>query len=290
MNTTYTRLATVIKIDHCNPTWMVQSCGRQWHTNDKLVNPLDEDYVAIVTIDRSVQLPVAITEPLNIQVEAKTVLAHSVWCAPQQYGAQIKLWEGAAAINDPVLKSFIRDVLSDSQIMRPFYQAKASKSFHHRGPGELFLHSVEVAVNARNMAQQHALPQRIQDCVFVGGLLHDIGKILMHYNQDSADKKGINGQHEALSFMVLAEHLEKIKNQDRTLFEAVSAMLSAPVTHKKHYEYIEEAIVRSADRLSAHNNELQHVFKNKAANELYASARGGRTFRRIGQAYSISSA
>lgn len=288
MNPICSRLAAVIKIDQHNPTWMIQTCGRQWHTKDKLVKPLDEDYAAIVTIDQSVQRPVSITEPLDIQIDARTVLAHNVWCSPQQHDVQIKLWEGAAAIQDPVLKSFIRDVLSDSQIMQPFYQAKASKCFHHQAPGELFLHSVEVAVNARIMAEQYGLSRRIQDCVFVGGLLHDIGKILMYYNQDNADKKGINGQHEALSFMVLAEHLEKIKNQDKTLFEAVSAMLSAPVAHKKHYDYIEESIVRSADRLSAHNYELKHVFKNKAANQLFANGRGGRTFRRIGEVYCLS--
>jgi len=68
----------------------------------------------------------------------------------------------------------------------------------------------------------------------------------------------------------------------------VSAMLSAPVAHKKHYDYIEESIVRSADRLSAHNYELKHVFKNKAANQLFANGRGGRTFRRIGEVYCLS--
>ena len=72
------------------------------------------------------------------------------------------------------------------------------------------------------MAAQYNLPKLTQDCVFVGGLRHDIGKILMHYYTGNDNLKGVNGQHEAFSFMVLAEHLEEFKLLDRSLFEAMS--------------------------------------------------------------------
>ena len=172
--------------------------------------------------------------------------------------------------------------------MQSFYQAKASKSYHHKHEGELFIHSVEVAVNARMMAVQYNLPKRTQDCVCTGGLLHDIGKVLMHYNTGNDNKTGVNGQHESFSFMVLAEHLEKLKQQDKSLFEAMSAMLSAQVASRKHYDYIEEAIVRSADRLSAHSYELGTAFKNKPADQLFTSAHGGRKYKRLAPAQKIA--
>ncbi len=48
---------------------------------------------------------------------------------------------------------------------------------------------------------------------------------MMFYNTGNGSNKGVNGQHESFSFMVLAEHLERLKDQDKTLFEAMSAML-----------------------------------------------------------------
>ena len=283
MNNTVSLLAAVIQIDSHNPTWMVQTMGRQWHTKDKLVDPLAEDYVAIATIDQKNMIPVDVTAPLNITINPRVVLAHNVWCRWAQIPAQLQLWQAVADLTDPVLKHFMTGVLSDSEIMGPFYKARASKSYHHKREGELFLHSVEVAINARQMAQQHNLPQRIQECAFVGGFLHDAGKLLMHYNLDNQDKKGVNGSHEAFNFLVLADHLDQLKSQDKALFAAISAILSPQLGNKKYYDYIEESLVRSADRLSAHNYELKHVFKNKPADQPHANANGGRTYRRIGE-------
>lgn len=69
--------------------------------------------------------------------------------------------------------------------------------------------------------------------------------------------------------------------QDKSLFEAMSAMLSVQVVNKKYYEYIEEAIVRMVDRLSAHSYELDTAFKNKPANQLFTSAHGARKYKRL---------
>lgn len=88
--------------------------------------------------------------------------------------------------------------------------------------------------------------------------------------------------------MVLAEHLERLKQQDKSLFEAMSAMLSAQVASRKHYVYIEEAIVRSADWLSAHSYELGTAFKNKPADQLFTCAHGGRKYKRLAPAQKIA--
>ena len=281
------QLVAVTKIDQKNNLWMVFLRGQQLYTrndNNQLTNPLNSDYAAIITIDSHKNLPVNVSNPFELDVKLDTVLCHTSWCTAKQSAAQIQLWTAASELCDPTLKCFLTGVLSDTSIMQPFYQAKASKSYHHKHEGELFIHSVEVAMNARMMATQYNLPKRTQDCVFVGGLLHDIGKILMHYNTNNNNEKGVNGQHESFSFMVLAEHLEELKQQDKSLFEAMSAMLSAQVASRKYYDYIEEAIVRSADRLSAHSYELGTAFQNKPADQLFISAHGGRKYKRLAPA------
>lgn len=286
--TQYTQqLVAVTKTDHQNDLWMVFFRGQQWYThntNNQLKSALDSDYAAIITFDEHSKRPVSVSVPFELDVKLSTVLCHASSCAAKQSAAQIQLWTAASEVSDPTLKNFLTRVLSDTSIMQSFYQAKASKSYHHKHEGELFIHSVEVAINARMMAVQYNLPKRTQDSVFIGGLLHDVGKVLMHYNTGNDNKKGVNGQHESFSFMVLAKHLEELKQQDKSLFEAMSAMLSAQAANRKYYDYIEEAIVRSADRLSAHSYELNTAFKNKPADQLFTSSHGGRKYKRLSPA------
>lgn len=129
----------------------------------------------------------------------------------------------------------------------------------------------------------HHLERGEVECAFVCGLLHDIGKIMMFYNTDKNQQKVVNGQHEAFSFMVLAEHLERLKAQDKTLFEAVSATLSVNVNGKKHCEYVIETIVRAADRISAEIYQSRAAFKGKPASHLRASFQPGKHYKRLGQ-------
>lgn len=230
------QLVAVTKSDHQNNLWTIFHRGKQWYTHNnsnQLKSPLDSDYAAIITFDEHSKRPVSVSAPFELDVKLSTVLCHTSCCTATQNAAQIDLWTKASELSDSTLKSFLTGILSDTSIMQPFYQAKASKSYHHKHEGELFIHSVEVAMNARKLAAQYKLPKRTQDCVFVGGLMHDIGKILMHYNTSKDNQKGVNGQHESFSFMVLAEYLEELKQQDQTLFEAMSAMLSVQVANKK---------------------------------------------------------
>lgn len=281
------QIALITKIDHHNNLWLLTTAGNQWPTyNNKgqLTNALDEAYVAIAQIDLQAKKPHHVSAPLELNVSANIVQAHMIWCSSTQMTAQVQLWQRASEISDTALKGFLIAVLSDTKIMMPFYMSKASKSYHHNKQGELFIHSVEVAIAAQKMASQYNLPKRTQDCVFVGGLLHDIGKTMMFYNTGDGSNKGVNGQHESFNFMVLAEHLERLKDQDKTLFEAMSAMLAPQVNNKKYYDYVEELIVRSADRISAQCDELQSLFKSQSADQLFISASGGRKYKRLGQA------
>lgn len=281
-----TQIAAVSKIDPYNHIWLLQGHNCQWRTrNEKnqLPSPKDGEYAAVVEFEAETGKPISVSAPLALDVSSKTIHAHIAWSLPKQHKAQFDMWTEAAALVDPVLKKFLTNVLSDSKIMHAFYQAKASKDFHHCDKGDLFIHSVQVATLAKSMASDIGLPQRSLDCVFVAGLLHDIGKTLMFYNSGKhKEDKGVNGQHESFNFLVLAEHLNELKLQDKGLFEVLSAILSSRPSNRRYFEYIEESIVRSADHLSAQKDEMERTFRVRhRSQQLYAKAKSGRRLKRL---------
>lgn len=275
-------LAWINKIDAANDIWSVQTRDKQFYQKSRDFNvPQHTDgYIAVIELDGSQFTRVLDAELL--QLPSDVIRTHFAWRQPDQMDAQGMLWHHAALIEGHVLKEFITNILSDAKIMHPFYLAKASQDFRHNGKGGLFMHSVQVAITATQLAANHCLEQGDIDCAFVCGLLHDIGKIMMFYNADINQQKGVNGQHEAFSFMVLAEHLERLKSQDKILFEAISATLSAHTVNKKHNEYVVETIVRAADRISAEINQSQMAFKGKPASHLHASFQNGKRYKRLG--------
>ena len=281
-------LAWINKVDAANDIWSVQTRDQQFYKQKyRFGVPQHTDgYVAVIELNGSQFIRVLEAEVLQLPHEV--VRTHFAWRQPEQLDFQGMLWHHAALIQDPALKAFLTNILLDAKIMHPFYMARASQDFHHNEKGGLFTHSVQVALAAIEIAQQYGLEQPEVDCVFVCGLLHDIGKIMMFYNIDKNQQKGVNGQHEAFSFMVLAEHLERLKAQNKTLFEAISATLSVNVNGKKHCEYVIETIVRAADRISAEINQSRAAFKGKPATQLYANYKSGKRYKRLGDAQLLS--
>lgn len=275
-------LAWVNVLDAANDIWSVQTRDKQFYrkSGDLKASQCTDGYIALIELDGSQLTRVLDTE--FIQLPCEVVRTHFAWRQPEQLDLQGMLLHQAALIQDPVLKEFITNILSDAKVMHPFYVARASQDFHHNEKGGLFKHSVEVALTATSLAKSHGLEQREVECSFVCGLLHDIGKIMMFYNTDKNQKKGVNGQHEAFSFMVLAEHLEVLKAEDKVLFEAVSATLSVNTNRKKHREYVIETIVRAADRISAETYQSRIAFKGKPASQLYAAYKSGKRYKRLG--------
>lgn len=275
-------LAWINKVDATNDIWSVQTRDKQFYKQKYSfgVPQHTDGYIAVIELNGS-QFTRALEAEL-IQLPYEVVRTHFAWRQPEQLDCQGMLWHHAALIQNPVLKEFLTNILLDAKIMHPFYMARANQDFHHNEKGGLFNHSVQVALTATLIAQNHALEQDETECAFVCGLLHDIGKIMMFYNNDKNQQKGVNGQHEAFSFMVLAEHLERLKDQDKTLFEAVSATLSVNVNGKKHCEYVIETIVRAADRVSAETYQSCVAFKDKPASQLYAIHKSGKRYKRLG--------
>ncbi|NLC91821.1 MAG: HD domain-containing protein [Methanocorpusculum parvum] len=274
-------LAWINKIDSTNNIWSVQTRDKHFYQKNcslKMAQHTD-GYIAVIELNGSQFIQVV--DAKLLQLPSDVVRSHFAWRQPDQLDAQGMLWHYAAKIQDPALKELISNIMSDAKIMHSFYKARASKDFHHNEQGGLFKHSVQVALTAKILANSHHLERGEIECAFVCGLLHDIGKIQMFYNTDKNQQKGVNGQHEAFSFMVLAEHFEVLKAKNKVLFEVISATLSANVNGKKHHEYVIETIVRAADCISAETYQSRAAFQGRPTSQLYATFKPGKRYKRL---------
>lgn len=199
------------------------------------------------------------------------------WVAANQIPMQVIIWHHIRQIKHAGLSRFICAVFSDPEIMPKFYKGKASHSYHHCEEGDLLKHSFEVALCAKNMALVHDLGTLSEECAFVCGLIHDVGKIMMFYNDS-----GVNSSHEAFNFMVLSDHLGELQEQDRHVFEAISNTISQPSKERANRaSYLVENIVRMADQLSAKSSAFQQAFQNKPPYFSFSSAADGRVYKRL---------
>lgn len=199
------------------------------------------------------------------------------WLEPENQAFLLNIWSMLAYIEDSVLQAFLLEVLSDEQIMLPFCTAKASGSYHHSQPGGLLAHSYQVAMCAAMMCSQLQLGRRATWVAFLGGLLHDIGKIWMFYNSP----QGVGGQHESYSFIVLGRHLESLRQASHQLFEALASCLSI-ARPGVHDPYQVADIVRMCDRMSAAACSRRSAFAGVPDYFWYAhSSQDGRLYKRL---------
>ena len=89
-----------------------------------------------------------------------------------------QLVSAVRSLESELLQVFITRVLERRDRLEIFLKAPASKNYHHREPGGLLSHSLEVARNVVEMAQinEPEMPRELQELGIVAGLLHDIGK------------------------------------------------------------------------------------------------------------------
>lgn len=175
-----------------------------------------------------------------------------------QHGQMIQmLWQFYATLQPGGLQQFFLGILRDQHFISGFYRGRASHHHHHDYEGGLLEHSVEVAMTARMLCQQYQLDPLTSEVAFLGGLLHDVGKLYLYYNSERGE--GVCSQHEALNFMKLEPYLQQLIGQDPRVFEALTACLSASIG-KPLIQYMPETIVKMADRLSAEVFNWRKVF------------------------------
>lgn len=249
--------------------WSVQGADLDFTLHDTYgmfceVDP--EGALVIIQLQRGqlCGLPVAVKG----EHEEDQMLRHFMWVRPGMEHIQCMLWRVLNFIRVPELWFFYYSILTSDQIMEPLYRAKGSHDHHHNYPGGLLEHSYDVASSAATHAKQYCLGHTTIWISFVAGLLHDIGKIGMFYNQE---RGGVCVQHEALSFMLLSEPLAELQQVSPNLFEALSSTLTAKAGRHQP-QYLPETIVRMCDRLSVEINMCRKAFSTMPAYYWYAKS------------------
>lgn len=216
--------------------------------------------------------------PLPQLVDKQKLTRQLALVSEEQKPLLEEIWSMLAYIDGEALRDFLLEVLMNDSIMVPFCQGQGSHRHHHDELGGLLAHSHEVAMTAAMLCNKHQLGSTSVWVAFVGGLLHDIGKIRLYYNQPS----GMCVQHEAYSFMLLADPLDRLSVRAPKTFEALSACLSAKVgLYNEPYQVA--SIVRMCDRISAEVSNWRRAFVNAPAYYWYAkSPLDNQLYKRLG--------
>lgn len=97
---------------------------------------------------------------------------------PDAFGAGdncvLRLRDLADACTLPVLRQFLSDVFTLSEVFQCFWTCPASQTHHHAGKGGLARHSIEMAERVRDTPGMSELDRCIG---IVFALIHDLGKI-----------------------------------------------------------------------------------------------------------------
>lgn len=204
---------------------------------------------------------------------------HHQQCAPAQYPLLCDLWGFLGSLPQGPLWDFYYQVLADKTFIQGFFQARASHHHHHQHTGGLLEHSHDVAKTAAMLAMQHQLDQKTVAISFLGGLLHDAGKLYLYYNQPA--DTGVCEQHEALTFMCLQPQLDQLRQRAPRLFEALCGCLTQ--SNRYAASYLPETIVRMADRLSAEVCNWRRAFADTPSFYWYRKSMDDqRIYKRLG--------
>lgn len=215
--------------------------------------------------------------PLPQCVTREQLERQLLWLPASQQLILADVWSMLMVITDKALHDFLLSILTDDSIMVPFAQGRGSHRHHHDREGGLLSHSHEVAMTAAMLANQHGLGQLSVWVAFVGGLLHDVGKIHLFYNEAN----GVCSQHESLGFLVLAKSLDKLRLASPQVFEAITACLTVKVGHYADPYQIAN-IVRMCDRLSADVCNWKSAFAKAPDYYWYArSPRDDQVYKRL---------
>tara|TARA_R110002050_G_scaffold16340_1_gene49602 strand:+ start:4115 stop:4990 length:876 start_codon:yes stop_codon:yes gene_type:complete len=212
--------------------------------------------------------------------DAAVIIRHFAWVPAGKESLLRDIWGMLNYLPSPALRTFYKSVLADDELMQPFLTSMASHHHHHDYAGGLIEHSHEVAMTAAALSLLYGLEPLSVSVAFIGGLLHDIGKIHLYYNVQGPH--GVLGQHESFNFMVLAKQLTVLRLSAPKLFEALSCCLSIKFRHQND-AYLPSTIVHMCDRLSVDVCNWRRAFANVPHYYWYAkSPRDALMYKRLG--------
>lgn len=154
----------------------------------------------------------------------------------------------------PVLRMFLSRVLFDPAIGSSFLACRASGEHHHSGKGGLIQHSVENLDLIATMVRR-TLPNDDASIGLaqLGYLFHDIGKI---HTVGAVRRPPLHNivRHEIHNLLVLAPHLEWLRQQDMRLHAGLVYILdylATPAAARARPRYFPAEVVAQFDQWSA---------------------------------------
>jgi len=166
------------------------------------------------------------------------------------------------------LRTFVNDVFS-SEIGAKFKTLPASINHHHNYPGGLFIHSIECALLAGQVALT-IMSRAEAELTMVAALIHDIGKCRT-FNQNvvhSELSKFIS--HDATTLELIAPFLNKLDIDWKLGANILRHLLSTDHRPGAFPAFPGKLLVKMADQVSTAVNRRQMIFSTHPSHHYFA--------------------
>ncbi|WP_286714598.1 HD domain-containing protein [Marinobacter sp. tcs-11] len=172
----------------------------------------------------------------------------------------------------PVLRKFTWQVLGQSSIGVPFFQARASQDHHHAFAGGLADHSLAVA--RLTLQSLPDMNEREAWLCAIAGLMHDIGKIRC-FDENGTIAPGFVLKHEHWTLEVLAKALSWLDRQWSDGALAIRYLLTAKDATAGYRPLLPGVMaIAYADRMNSALNVRAQAFAERPQWQRFAKTQG----------------
>lgn len=193
----------------------------------------------IINIQHAKEVGSEVDDPLD--------LVPKRWYACPEHAKLLRKLLDSVTIEE--LRSFIKMVLSDDELMQHFLKLPASARHHHAYPGGLLAHSLECAAI---VAATPGFSRAEMELGMVAAFIHDLGKIRTQGKGDWRFQQRMLLDHEIFTLELLAPYLKKLDHLWPEGGLVLRYLLSWKPKGKNMIPAITIAeLVRCSDRVSA---------------------------------------
>jgi len=247
--------------------------GYLWHPSERVTAGMSHGHVvkAAVTgkqLDRQYHLVIdRLSPPTSPDASISTLPA----CECPVPGGLHVLREQIAAIDEPVLRTFLYSLFALPGIALPYLRVPASHRHHHAFPGGLLAHSLEVAEIAR--CQKYLTDGHDRSLLIAAALVHDLGKIRTH---DTAVRASSLVHHDNLALELMAEPLQALQQAWPDGAAALRYLLTWKQSPRRgaYPRMIIASILEMADRVSAGRDVERKAYSDKQSGSGFATWTG----------------
>lgn len=166
----------------------------------------------------------AIRQLVEHEIDNSAALLPFYDCPEPARAALAKVVEFNASLSQPYLREFLNRVLLDSRIGPMLLTCRGSQNHHHKQPGGLLIHSMDVFAITTAM-----LEGRVTDLEYaitqIAAILHDLGKLRSVGADHVRPVPAKHVRHETQTNRLLEAHLEWLRDRDPRAVAGIEYML-----------------------------------------------------------------